>query len=61
MDKIIYNTKVKSVNVKSDSDSLTLDGKDFTTDERETLIRWAKDKETINITLAAVQERLPNT
>lgn len=60
-EKITYSTRVKSVNVKSETDSLTLDGKDFTTDEREMLIRWAKDKETVEITLAVVQERLPNT
>jgi len=60
-EKIVYDTKIKSVNVKSETDSLTLDGKEFSTDEREMLIRWAKDKETVEITLAVVQERLPNT
>ncbi len=60
-EKITYDTRVKSVNVKSDCDSLLLDGKEFSTDERDTLIRWAKDKELVRITLELVQERLPNT
>ena len=60
-EKITYNTKVKSVNVKSETDSLTLDGKEFSSDERDQLIRWAKDKELVRITLEPVQERLPNT
>ena len=60
-EKITYNTKIKSLNVKSETDSLTLDGKEFSSDERDTLIRWAKDKEVVRITLEPVQERLPNT
>lgn len=60
-EKITYDTRVKSVNVKSECDSLLLDGKEFSSDERDTLIRWAKDKELIRITLAPVQERLLNT
>jgi len=60
-EKITYDTRVKSVNVKSETESLTLDGKEFSSDERETLIRWVKDKEIIRITLEPVQERLPST
>lgn len=60
-ERITYDTRIKSVNVKSVGDSLLLEGKEFSTGEREMLIRWAKDKETVEITLAVVQERLPNT
>lgn len=56
MGKITYHTFIKSVSAKVDKDSITLEGKEFTSNERDQLISWAKGKEIVRITIEPIQE-----
>lgn len=57
--KIVYDTHIKSLNLKPKSDGLNLEGKKFTSDEKDTLSKWMDDTEKLTITLTPIQENLP--
>lgn len=57
--KIVVETTIKSCNVKEKGESLSFDNITLTTDEREKVIQWVKDKAYGRLSFEPIQENLP--
>lgn len=57
--KIVVETTIKSCNVKEKDESITFESITLTSDEREKVIKWVKDKTYGKLTFEPVQENLP--
>lgn len=57
--KIIVETTIKSCNVKEKGESITFESITLTTDEREKVIQWVKDKTFGKLSFEPIQENLP--